>query len=412
MAFERLEVRGWQQFEAVDIVFHPHLTVVTGANGAGKTTLLRFVARHLGWGFHYLATPYPVAEQGFRYAISLLFKQNLSADPHTLEIGAVTLDTGQRSSLRVPTQDSQAPYTMGGEQSRASGFFIPSHRREFTYQRVENLPLKKRNWSKEAFSTVQDAIRNASSYQSTQGTVYRMKEILIALGIFGYGSAVVQPDHEARHLYESFQRILEQVLPVELGFIRLEIRDQAEVVMITSSGDFLIDGVSGGVAALIEISWQIFMYDPEGRSIFTVVIDEPENHLHASMQRALMPNLIRAFPNTQFIVATHSPLIIGSVKDSHVYALRYSKERKVYSEMLDLMDKSGTAEDVLREVLGVETTIPIWAENTLGEVIRSYLGKEMTPPLARAIKTDLQAAGLDRWIPEALIRIAEEGVNQ
>lgn len=34
--FKRIKLSGWRQFSDIDIVFHDHLTVLTGANGAGK----------------------------------------------------------------------------------------------------------------------------------------------------------------------------------------------------------------------------------------------------------------------------------------------------------------------------------------------------------------------------------------
>jgi predicted ATPase len=49
-----------------------------------------------------------------------------------------------------------------------------------------------------------------------------------------------------------------------------------DVVLITDSGD---DGASGGLLSLIDIAWQVFLYS-QGRSAFTVIFDEPENHLH------------------------------------------------------------------------------------------------------------------------------------
>ena len=41
--FTRLNIKEWRQFSDVDIVFHNHLTVLTGANGAGKTTILNIL---------------------------------------------------------------------------------------------------------------------------------------------------------------------------------------------------------------------------------------------------------------------------------------------------------------------------------------------------------------------------------
>lgn len=51
--FKRLNVKEWRQFSDVDIVFHEHLTVLTGANGAGKTTILNLLSKAQG-GIHNL----------------------------------------------------------------------------------------------------------------------------------------------------------------------------------------------------------------------------------------------------------------------------------------------------------------------------------------------------------------------
>ena len=52
------------------------------------------------------------------------------------------------------------------------------------------------------------------------------------------------------------------------------------------------------------------------------IIDEIEQHLHPKWQRRILPSLIRRFPNVQFVVATHSPLVASSSKDVEVHQLR------------------------------------------------------------------------------------------
>ena len=46
--FKRLNVKGWRQFSDIDIEFHEHLTILTGANGAGKTTILNLLSKNIG----------------------------------------------------------------------------------------------------------------------------------------------------------------------------------------------------------------------------------------------------------------------------------------------------------------------------------------------------------------------------
>jgi len=62
------------------------------------------------------------------------------------------------------------------------------------------------------------------------------------------------------------------------------------------------------------------------------IIDEIETHLHPTLQSAALPRLTALFPNVQFLVATHSPVVISSVKNALVYDLGSRSE--VTSEQL------------------------------------------------------------------------------
>ncbi|MCM1539791.1 MAG: AAA family ATPase, partial [Blautia sp.] len=52
-----------------------------------------------------------------------------------------------------------------------------------------------------------------------------------------------------------------------------------------------------------------------------VLIDEIELHLHISWQKRVLPFLTKAFPNVQFIIATHSPFVVSSIESAVVYDL-------------------------------------------------------------------------------------------
>ena len=52
-----------------------------------------------------------------------------------------------------------------------------------------------------------------------------------------------------------------------------------------------------------------------------VVIDEIETHLHLELQKNIIPLLTTIFPNIQFIMTTHSPFILNSLKDVVIYDL-------------------------------------------------------------------------------------------
>lgn len=79
-----------------------------------------------------------------------------------------------------------------------------------------------------------------------------------------------------------------------------------------------------------------------------VLIDEVDLHLHPSWQRSLCNRLIETFPNCQFVLTTHSPLVISDCKNVLVYTLADGEFRQLPSQygqdantvLLDVMDTS------------------------------------------------------------------------
>jgi len=237
-----------------------------------------------------------------------------------------------------------------------------------------------------------------------------MKETLIALAIFGPGNTLVEPDAESLATFEGFQTVLRTVLPPVLGFERLTIR-LPEVVLVTKTGDFSLDAASGGVASLIDLAWQIFMYAPPDTP-FVVTIDEPENHLHPELQRTVLGTFLKAFPAVQFICATHNPFIVTSVPDSNTYVLRFDEDHRVQSEFLADIDRTGSSNEILRDVLGLPSSSPTWVEQELEEVAAIAAGQDLTPALVEELQQRLGALGLARFVPSSLARLAQQQLGR
>jgi hypothetical protein len=254
-----------------------------------------------------------------------------------------------------------------------------------------------------------------------QGTLFRIKEALVSLALFGTHGSMSAGDDDALAYFNGFVNVLRIMLPDNLGFRNLSIR-HTDVVLETASGNFIIDAASGGVMSLIDIAWQIYTFSKTSQAVsastFTVVMDEPENHLHPSMQRILLANLLQAFPNAQFIVATHSPFMVSSVKDSSVYALRYTSVspnsldeefdeespllKMVFSEKLDVINRAGNAAEILRDVLGVPVTIPPWVEVQLSSLVAEYRNREISAEALSELRERMTVLGFGEMYPAAL----------
>lgn len=405
MVVKKICLKNWNQFEDIEINLHPRLTVITGANGAGKSTALRILSKLLGWHMNETATPFRRTNGKYmRYKLG--GKRDVSLDDNTMfcTIGSILLENDLHINLQVPDKSPSASYQVNLQAQQSyippKGLNIPSHRSPYSYRQIQSIPVRPHT-KREAFQRVNDSIMNRLLHDGHfMIPSFHMKETLISLAVFGKGNEYVSENMESYSLFLGFVQILSLLLPPTLGFQTITIRD-GEVVLVTASGEFLLDAVSGGIGAIIDLAWQIFMYDSEGQP-FIVLIDEAENHLHASMQRRLLPNLIQAFPNAQFVISTHSPLMVNSVKDSLVYVLKYNDNNSVVSELLDFDNKSANASQILRDVLGVPVTVPLWVENVLVDTLEKYRGSELTSESYLRLKQDLSEIGLSDHLPQAL----------
>jgi predicted ATP-binding protein involved in virulence len=57
-----------------------------------------------------------------------------------------------------------------------------------------------------------------------------------------------------------------------------------------------------------------------------VLIDEVDLHLHPKWQQRVLIDLMAIFPNTQFIVTTHSPQVLTTIKPEHIILLEHEKD--------------------------------------------------------------------------------------
>lgn len=411
MYFKSLQISEWQQIQHLSIEFHPRLTILTGANGCGKTTVLNILAKHFGWDQPLLATPLADKSTGIVNYIQRLFKgrPKPAGDP----IGTLSYSDGTKATLTIPHNNS-ATYALSiSDQRGVKCFFIPSHRSVFRYQQITQIPLAKKDRTN-AFHEISNSMRNRYFGNNDQSTSFYMKQALIGWMIHGYGvkrdgAQIMPSDAQQVQHFEGFEEVLRKVLPKTLGFQRLEVRNMEVVFVCNNNGDhFVLETSSGGISSLIDIAWQIYMFATEENSDFTVLIDEVENHLHPTLQRRLLQDLTDAFPRARFVVSTHSPLVVGSVKESSVYALRYNSEGKVESMKLDFQGKPKTASEVLDEVLGVSFTMPVWVEEKLIEITNRYRSKEPNEEYLTDLRDDLKSIGLERLLLGTMATLLEE----
>jgi len=81
----------------------------------------------------------------------------------------------------------------------------------------------------------------------------------------------------------------------------------------------LSDGYKTLLGLVIDLSMRMGLANPHLgdplQAEAVVMIDEVDLHLHPAWQQRVLGDLLRTFPNTQFIVTTHSPFVVETLNN-------------------------------------------------------------------------------------------------
>ncbi len=271
VTFSRLKIDGWRQFGQIDIELHPQLTIITGANGAGKSTLLGIFSRHFGYERPYLSTPQWDSNGKYSYftGITWFFKKFFpNTQPNFDKVGELFYSNNQKADATVPAnQGIQYNIQLQGQQP-VLGFHVPSHRKLPNYQQVSQIPT-----APLLLSQAYDQFNNEMTCfyrgeHTSYSPTYRIKEALLSMTAFGPKTEFSHGNEALTKAFLGFKETLRNILPDEIGFIDISIRTP-DVVLVTKSGDFLIDAASGGLRALVDLAWQIYMATSKNRRFST-----------------------------------------------------------------------------------------------------------------------------------------------
>ncbi|APU32790.1 hypothetical protein UYA_06460 [Ectopseudomonas alcaliphila JAB1] len=125
--------------------------------------------------------------------------------------------------------------------------------------------------------------------------------------------------------FESFTLAIREVLEIEnleLQFDRIKFNFN----LIEGEKQYSLTSLSSGQSAILAIFSELLLRTEQANSKKNdiggiILIDEPETHLHASLQKKIIPFLVKAFPQFQFIVTTHSPFIVSSLQNTKILNL-------------------------------------------------------------------------------------------
>lgn len=128
-----------------------------------------------------------------------------------------------------------------------------------------------------------------------------------------------------------------------------------------SDDEFPLQKISQGTFSVLAICLMIyrFLYElrPDSKNVLhekaIILIDEIDAHLHPSWEQRIIGILRREFPNVQFIISAHSPLIVAGCFEDEVSVLRRSGSGFIIDQLKENFIGYSTS-DLLKRVFEIE----------------------------------------------------------
>lgn len=336
MYLARLKLKDFRGFESLDLALDERLTVLVGGNGSGKSSVLHAVAA---------AASYLAADADAFSLPDKLSEADIRRDQAEAVVDAAWMTGGTTTTplLRVsrgPRPISRsAPMShppicvfFGTDRSRAS------HQPARTRMRVDT------------DNQLLDDLRNHEylAFENLLRWFHRREDIENQERVQRRDLNFTDPSLELA------RRAIATMLGPGFSDPRIDRTNGPELLItkhgVTLSAIQLSDGERALLVMAGNLARRLANLDPNGvdEPTATILIDEIELHLHPAWQRRLLPDLLRTFPQCQFIVSTHSPAILSEVSSSCV---RIMEDFKAYTTNQPVRGRDANA--LLRDVLGV-----------------------------------------------------------
>ena len=199
-------------------------------------------------------------------------------------------------------------------------------------------------------ATLSDASLNEGYYKETSASLFLENPLLLNAEEWllqtDYSSKYSKDNKQINNIKEILKRVLPDVEDIEISLEDIP-NPRPQVKFKMSYGDW-IPFTDMGLGYKTMITWildlviRLYKRYPESDDPLSepaiVLVDEIDLHLHPKWQRTIMDFLTERFPNTQFIVTAHSPLVVQAAQDANIVLLRREGDRVVIDNNPEIID--------------------------------------------------------------------------
>jgi predicted ATP-binding protein involved in virulence len=304
--------------------------LITGKNGSGKTILLNAIIEHLNTicrdancSFLDARKNMSLYEGSLQESIKNSNQAAIASNSNTIRIYQTQIEKyfGQ---VELSFKDIYSLVKDVNDRSFIIAYYGDERKSDF----VESI-----NPVKPDLNISQDLTQNKVNQFINFMVDYKVQEALAR------NEGKISDADEIKAWFENFEKnILGEIFGDKNLQLEFNYKDYTFHIH-TGGKSFKFIELSAGYSAVLDIVTDLILkmqsqdriiraYEKEG----IVLIDEIETHLHLGMQKIILPLLTTMFPNIQFIVTTHSPFILNSLRDAIAYDL---ESREQISDLTD-----------------------------------------------------------------------------
>lgn len=426
MKIEQLSLINYRGFEHLDIDLETDITVIAGVNGVGKSSVLNALAVLLS---RTLVEFTPTQARPSNFA-----EDDIQHDHSTL---------GASLRLLVDAQTFNAGILRARESESDRFVFL---RQELIPVGVE-LQSFAEQWSRliltgdaiEGMQETRTALREMKQYPQPPIAVYfsprrqlpgRPRALPVPKPFDpsdAYRGALIGEDVDLREfmhwfhtqdtldteegapreaVLNSLRTVVNELVP-EFTNLRIEQEPRLGLVVDKEGKPLylhqLSDGERGLLAVVFDLTRRLAIANPESENpirdgVALVLLDEVELHLHPKWQRDVLRKLKLIFAACQFVVTTHSPLVLGEVEARCIRFLKWDRGKVAVTVpqealgldanriLLELMEASARNEAIEEEL----EELFVWIDDEQFDKAREAMKRlreklgERDPELTRA----------------------------
>ena len=413
LKINKLYLDNYRCFKDFTIDFHDQLTVLVATNGKGKTAILDAIA--VAFGTFVNSTGLARGSVFHRSDVQKI-KARETKTNEMEEVYPLVLEANGLINNEVTHWSRELHKPKGATTTKDTKSLIQygqDIRNKVVHKVDEIIPLisyygtgrlwglKKITLNKKQHETSRlsgyiDCLDPLSSYKSFESWYVDicLAELELKIEEIEKNNLDIS-NNEFTSIRKSIQQAVNHIVEKNTGWKDIVYKKRAETIVAQNEtfGELslmqLSDRIRNMIGLVADIAYRAVKLNPHlenapKQTPGIVLIDEVDMHLHPKWQQTVLTDLTKAFPNIQFIVTTHSPQVLSTVKKEQI---RILGENVVSTPSTHSFGEDSSV--LLAELMNVSPLPPLEIVEKRKEYQRLIEDREYESPRAKELQKEL-----------------------